>query len=81
VVKNASGNEAWRPDENSPESAYEGRQIQEDVQSNDPVGRRTRPTGGVPGSPEVGVGPEADPVENKDKRRESGGAPQEREGH
>ena len=78
MVKNASGNEAWRPDENSPESAYEGRQPPEDVQTNDPVGRRTRPTGGVPSSPDAGVGAEASPA-GEETRREGGGAPSERE--
>jgi hypothetical protein len=77
-MKNASGNEAWRPDENSPESAYEGRQPPEDVQNDDPVGRRTRPTGGVPSSPDEGVGPEASPA-GEETRREAGGAPTERE--
>jgi hypothetical protein len=77
MVKNASGNEAWRPDEGSPESAYEGRQPPEDVETND-IGRRTRPTGGTPSAPEKGVGPEAGRAD-REKRRDAGGDPSERE--
>lgn len=32
MVKNASGNEAWRPDDNSPESAWEEIEIPNPVQ-------------------------------------------------
>ena len=76
-MANTTGNQAWRPDETSPESAYEGRLPPEDVQTNDPVGSRTMPTGGVPSSPDQKTGSEADPA-SEEQRREAGGAPAER---
>jgi hypothetical protein len=66
-----------RPEQISPESAYEGRLPPEEVPTNDPTGGRTRPTGGIPSRPDQAVGPEgarADP----NMRREAGGAPSER---
>lgn len=41
MVKNASGNEAWRPDDNSPESAWEGIEIPNPVQSDQEKSRRS----------------------------------------
>ena len=48
--KNASGADAWVPDEGSPESAYEGRQPQTDAMSGTRVGRAAPPTGVGAGS-------------------------------
>ena len=59
MVKNASGNDAWRPDDPSPEAeAIEGRPLDEprDVAMPQPP---THPEGPIPGEYEKGAEPKA----------------------
>jgi hypothetical protein len=78
MAKNATRDQPGGPHDDSPVSAYEGRQTPEPVPTRDEGSDRIRPTGGVPSSAD-GVGPDADPAD-EERKREAGGAPEERQG-
>ena len=76
--RNGRGNHPGAPQDEDPASAYEGRPAPEDVETHaDPAAQRRRPTGGIASDAADGVGPDADPAD-EERKREAGGAPQER---
>ena len=79
MARNPVRDQPGGPHDDSPVSAYEGRQAPEEVPTRDEGSSRIRPTGGVPSSGK-GVGPDADPAD-EERKREAGGAPEERDGH
>jgi hypothetical protein len=78
---NASGAEAWVPDDGSPESAYEGRErpTEGESQAGTRTGRGAAPPTGQGGS--TGGAAPPHPILDElaeENRREGGGAPEER---
>ncbi len=77
MADDVSEDQPGSPNQVAPASAYEGRPEPEEVPSKDEEASKTRPTGGVPSSAAGATGPDAEPID-EERKRESGGAPEER---